>query len=182
MGDIGRRVAEVGAALGMTVWGCRRGGGGGDEEASDAKTSPSHVSSSSYPYVSETFGMGDEQLRAFLGWCDYVVNLLPSTSETRGLLSAERLAWCKRRRREANDDVDKCEDKASSEEGTDTAGTVFINVVRAKNEGDTLHSRTLSFLFIFFFLAFSRKQSMELPRTSYTSNVAYALNGWSCCA
>ena len=101
MGDIGTRVAEVGAAFGMTVWACRRGGGrggGGGGEGETGATSAS-VPSSSPSFVSKTFGMGDEQLRSFLGGCDYVVNLLPSTPDTRGVLSASRLAWCKRAER-----------------------------------------------------------------------------------
>ena len=80
------------------------------------------------PFVSRTFGMGDEQLRAFLGGCDYVVNLLPSTPQTRGLLSAARLAWCKR---------------GHDSGGAPAAGTVLINVGRgdvfgAGGEGDVI--------------------------------------------
>ena len=45
-------------------------------------------------FVDRAFGAGD-QLREFLGGCDYVVNLLPSTPETRGLLTASRLGACK---------------------------------------------------------------------------------------
>ena len=83
MGDIGTRVAEVASAMGMTVWACTSSG---NTNRKDRPSSPS--------YVSRCFRASDADLKTFLGGCDYVVNLLPSTPQTRGLLSPARLAWC----------------------------------------------------------------------------------------
>jgi phosphoglycerate dehydrogenase-like enzyme len=133
MGDIGRRVAEVGAAFGMTVWACtRRGGGGGGDGSRDGEATAS--------FVSRTFGTGDEELRAFLGGCDYLVNLLPSTAETRGLLSASRLSWCKRLEQSAHGEEDGGEGRGEGGGGggggDDPAVTVLINVGRGDVFGD----------------------------------------------
>ena len=88
-GDIGRRVGEVAAAMGMRVWICNRRSG--RLEPSDAAMWEREAPRDRVPaFVDRAFGAGD-QLREFLGGCDYVVNLLPSTPETRGLLTASRL-------------------------------------------------------------------------------------------
>lgn len=92
-GDIGRRVGEVAAAMGMRVWICNRRSG--RLEPSDAAMWEREAPRDRVPaFVDRAFGAGD-QLREFLGGCDYVVNLLPSTPETRGLLTASRLRACK---------------------------------------------------------------------------------------
>jgi glyoxylate/hydroxypyruvate reductase A len=43
-----------------------------------------------------TMFTGDNELAAFLGCCDIVVNLLPDTPATRGILDAQRLAMLPR--------------------------------------------------------------------------------------
>jgi D-2-hydroxyacid dehydrogenase (NADP+) len=71
MGPIGRRVAELGLAFGMTVEAVRRTPTG-DEPC------PTHPMSA---------------LREVLGRADWVVIALPLTDDTRGLFDAERLGW-----------------------------------------------------------------------------------------
>ena len=89
-GDIGARVAEMCAAVGAKVWACRRRHGTGLHGGAVWEPSQDALP----PYVARGFGVGDG-FREFLEGCDYVVNLLPSTPETRGLLSAARLRHCK---------------------------------------------------------------------------------------
>ena len=89
-GDIGVRVAEMCAAVGARVWACRRRHGTGLHGGAVWEPSQDALP----PYVARGFGVGDG-FREFLEGCDYVVNLLPSTPETRGLLSAARLRRCK---------------------------------------------------------------------------------------
>jgi glyoxylate/hydroxypyruvate reductase A len=43
-----------------------------------------------------TMFAGDDELAAFLSRCDILVNLLPDTPQTRGVLDARRLAWLPR--------------------------------------------------------------------------------------
>eukprot|EP00240_Pyramimonas_obovata_P004421 CAMPEP_0118927060 /NCGR_PEP_ID=MMETSP1169-20130426/4624_1 /TAXON_ID=36882 /ORGANISM="Pyramimonas obovata, Strain CCMP722" /LENGTH=381 /DNA_ID=CAMNT_0006868751 /DNA_START=100 /DNA_END=1245 /DNA_ORIENTATION=- len=79
VGDIGAHVAQTAKAFGMTVWGCRR-----SEEGAEG--------------VDRMFTT--EQLPEFLAGCDYVVNTMPSTALTRGLLDrskggAPALAACR---------------------------------------------------------------------------------------
>jgi D-2-hydroxyacid dehydrogenase (NADP+) len=70
VGAIGERVAELGAAFRMRVIGLRRG------------TEP-------VPHVERMYG--PEQLRELLGEAHYVVNALPLTAATRGLIGAAEL-------------------------------------------------------------------------------------------
>jgi phosphoglycerate dehydrogenase-like enzyme len=86
-GEIGVRVGEVFAHMGARVVACRRRSGtglGSDgamwEESQDALPR----------YVAECFGAGDDPNR-FFAQCDVVVNLLPSTPETVGVLDADTL-------------------------------------------------------------------------------------------
>ncbi|WP_245689154.1 2-hydroxyacid dehydrogenase [Roseospirillum parvum] len=70
LGALGRQVAAAAAGLGFPVRGWRRGGA---------------------PVAGvETFH-GPEALAPFLSGCDILVNLLPLTDDTRGLLNRERL-------------------------------------------------------------------------------------------
>lgn len=73
LGAIGRRVAQIGAAFGLHVIGARR-----------------RPSSERDPYVSEIYGPAE--LSTFLARSELLVNLLPLTSETRGLLGERELA------------------------------------------------------------------------------------------
>jgi phosphoglycerate dehydrogenase-like enzyme len=86
-GEIGHRVGEVFAHMGARVVACRRRSGtglGSDgamwEESQDGLPR----------YVAECFGAGDDP-RRFFAQCDVVVNLLPSTPETVGVLDADTL-------------------------------------------------------------------------------------------
>ena len=73
MGPIGEETARLGAALGMTVRGCRR-------------TITGHE-----PCSMVTF----DELDSLLEWADYVVLALPLTPDTQGLIGVERLAMMK---------------------------------------------------------------------------------------
>ncbi len=74
VGDIGSAVARAAQAFGMTVWGLR-------------------TRSEPVPGVERVFT--PERLDEFLAGPDYLVNTLPSTPDTRGLLSGDRLKGCK---------------------------------------------------------------------------------------
>lgn len=74
LGAIGVETARVGQAFGMRVLGLRRGG-------ADA------------PHVERVYA--PEQAEAMLAECDYVMNLLPLTDETRGFMNAARFAAMK---------------------------------------------------------------------------------------
>ncbi|KAK3266852.1 hypothetical protein CYMTET_24555 [Cymbomonas tetramitiformis] len=74
IGDIGQEVARVASAFGMRIWGYRNTAQGMDG-------------------VECVFG--SEQLPEFLAGCDYMVNVLPSTAHTRGLLDGDVLMGCK---------------------------------------------------------------------------------------
>jgi phosphoglycerate dehydrogenase-like enzyme len=74
VGDIGRVVAGAAKALGMTIWGLR--------------SRPEAVEG-----VDRIFP--PDQLDEFLAGPDYLVNTLPSTPDTRGLLSGETLSKCR---------------------------------------------------------------------------------------
>ena len=80
MGPIGEETARLGIALGMNVIGCRRTVMGNE------------------PCETRTW----ESLEHLLGWADYVVLALPLTNDTRGLISAARLALMKRTARFIN--------------------------------------------------------------------------------
>ena len=83
LGEIGSSVAKtLSSGFGMQVVGCRRRA---DPRPSDAEAGVSAV----YPL---------EELPRFLGRCDYLVSVLPSTPGTRGLLDGEELAACAPRR------------------------------------------------------------------------------------
>ena len=70
IGDIGKEVARVAKeGFNMRVMGCRKSSG---------------AMASAVPCVDEMHTLDD--LSTFLAKCDYVVSLLPSTQETRGLL------------------------------------------------------------------------------------------------
>ena len=71
-GEIGRAVAVRAAALGMRCLALRR-----------------HPAAAGPSGVERVYG--PEELTAFLGACDFVVNSLPLTAETRGLLDARAL-------------------------------------------------------------------------------------------
>ena len=73
VGSIGQAVAAVARGFGMTVWGFRRGSG-------------------TVPNVDRVFT--PDQLAEFLAGADYLVNILPSTPATRGLLSGQVLKAC----------------------------------------------------------------------------------------
>jgi phosphoglycerate dehydrogenase-like enzyme len=74
MGDIGQELVRTAKAFGMTVWGLR--------------TRKDQV-----PGVDQQFT--PDQLLDFLSGPDYLVNVLPSTPATRGLLSGECLKVCR---------------------------------------------------------------------------------------
>merc|ERR1719319_1590079 len=71
-GDIGSHVRRTAEAFGMRTLGCTR---------SVKPTDPG------------SFAVAD--ITSFLGECDYVVNLMPSTETTRGMLDKTTLAACK---------------------------------------------------------------------------------------
>ena len=73
LGAIGRRIAEIGAAFGLRVIG--------------AKRRPAQQGSA---HVAEVYGPGE--LGSFLARSELLVNLLPLTPETRGLLGERELA------------------------------------------------------------------------------------------
>jgi len=83
LGDIGSEISRM-AAIGhrMRVVGCRRDA---SPRASDAASGVAHV----YPL---------EELTAFLSQCDYLVSVLPSTPNSRGLLGGDTLSACAQRR------------------------------------------------------------------------------------
>lgn len=73
-GDIGGSVAQAARLFGMTVWGLR--------------TRPG-------PVAGIDRVMTPDQLDEFLAGADYLVNILPSTPATAGLLAGDRLKACK---------------------------------------------------------------------------------------
>jgi phosphoglycerate dehydrogenase-like enzyme len=75
VGAIGKRVAQLGAAFGMRVIGLRRG-------------------AAPVPFVDKM--LGPEQLPELLSQAHYVVNVLPSTAQTHGLIGAAQLATMRR--------------------------------------------------------------------------------------
>ena len=85
-GEIGARVGEVFAHMGARVVACRRRSGTGI--AGGAMWEPSQDALPTY--VSQCFGMDDDP-KAFFAQCDVVINLLPSTPETVGAVSARCL-------------------------------------------------------------------------------------------
>ncbi|KAH3886353.1 hypothetical protein DPMN_010358 [Dreissena polymorpha] len=78
VGDIGKRLAEVLKGFGMTVWGLTR---------------TPHYGEQGSPFVDEY--RTTEFLPELLKNCDYVVNVLPSTPQTRNLLSGGVLEHCR---------------------------------------------------------------------------------------
>lgn len=74
VGDIGSAVARAAGAFGMTVWGLR-------------------TRSEPVPGVERVFTPA--RLDEFLAGPDYLVNILPSTPDTRGLLSGATLGKCR---------------------------------------------------------------------------------------
>ena len=82
LGDIGSTIANAASAgFGMQVVGCRRDK---SPRASDGA-------------VARVFGL--DELPAFLASADYLVSVLPSTPDTRGLLDGDVLAACAGARR-----------------------------------------------------------------------------------
>ena len=75
LGDIGRAVARAAAALGMQVWGLR------------TKDTPVDGVNKVFPA---------SQVEQFVSGVDYLVNTLPSTPSTRGMLTGDLLRRCKR--------------------------------------------------------------------------------------
>lgn len=75
VGAIGQRLAQLGAAFGMNVIGLRR---------------------SAEPVAFVQKMLGPEQLPELLREAHYVVNVLPATAQTRGLIGAEQLAQMRR--------------------------------------------------------------------------------------
>ncbi|XP_046358724.2 uncharacterized protein in proB 3'region-like isoform X2 [Haliotis rufescens] len=78
LGCIGRETARTCKFFGMKVWGMTR-----TEVPEDKKS----------PYVDEYRTLNS--LHEILSECDYVVNILPSTEQTRGLLSGDTFSYCK---------------------------------------------------------------------------------------
>ncbi|XP_046546998.1 glyoxylate/hydroxypyruvate reductase A-like isoform X2 [Haliotis rubra] len=78
LGCIGRETARICKAFGTKVWGMTR-----TTVSEDSKC----------PNVDEYRTMSD--LHEILSECDYIVNILPSTAETRGILSGEVFSHCK---------------------------------------------------------------------------------------
>ncbi|XP_067687286.1 glyoxylate/hydroxypyruvate reductase A-like [Haliotis asinina] len=79
LGCIGRETARICKAFGSKVWGMTR-----TTVSEDSKC----------PYVDQYRTMSD--LHEILSECDYVVNILPSTAQTRGILSGEVFSHCKK--------------------------------------------------------------------------------------
>lgn len=75
MGDIGSEVARAAQFFGMRVRGLVR--------HRPAK-----------PLADVEYFVGIDKLPEFLSGCDYVVGLLPSTPETRGLITVDQLQPC----------------------------------------------------------------------------------------
>jgi D-2-hydroxyacid dehydrogenase (NADP+) len=73
LGAIGKRIAEIGSAFGLRVIGLKR-----------------RPTAERLPFVAELYG--PDELLGFLSHSDYLVNLLPLTAETRGLLGQRELA------------------------------------------------------------------------------------------
>lgn len=71
VGEIGQRIAQVGSALGMRVIGLRR-------------------TAQPLPGLAQSYGEGE--LHTFLAASEYLVNALPLTERTRGLLGRDALA------------------------------------------------------------------------------------------
>jgi phosphoglycerate dehydrogenase-like enzyme len=106
MGAIGVEVAKAGLFFGMDVRGLARTEPRDPVPSTSSATrrlptSPvlhSSIASSTWslPFFSDVeYFVGPETLPSFLDGCDYVVSLLPSTEETRGFLTTEKLAPCK---------------------------------------------------------------------------------------
>ncbi len=74
VGDVGSAVTQAAGACGMTVWGLR-------------------TRSEPVPGLERVFT--PERLDEFLAGPDYLVNTLPSTPDTRGLLSGDTLSKCR---------------------------------------------------------------------------------------
>ncbi len=72
LGAIGKRIAEIGAAFGLRVIGLKR-----------------HRTDERIPFVAEVYGPDD--LLPFLEQSEVLVNLLPLTAETRGVLGQREL-------------------------------------------------------------------------------------------
>ncbi len=74
LGSIGGQIAGIARSLGIQVWGLRRGG-------------------ELVAGIDKTFST--DRLDEFLSGSDYIVNVLPSTPATVGLLSGDRLRACR---------------------------------------------------------------------------------------
>ncbi|XP_046358729.2 uncharacterized protein in proB 3'region-like [Haliotis rufescens] len=81
LGCIGRETARTCKFFGMKVWGMTR-----TEVPEDKKS----------PYVDEYRTMS--HLHEILSECDYIVNILPSTEQTRGLLGGDVFSHCKNKK------------------------------------------------------------------------------------
>ncbi|XP_014768643.1 glyoxylate/hydroxypyruvate reductase A [Octopus bimaculoides] len=82
VGEIGKHIAKTCKFLGMTTWGLVR------SNTEERKTQ--------YPEVDHLCTTSN--LEHLLSNCDYICNILPSTKDTRGLLSGDVLAACKNRK------------------------------------------------------------------------------------
>ncbi|XP_067685946.1 glyoxylate/hydroxypyruvate reductase A-like isoform X2 [Haliotis asinina] len=81
LGYIGREAARTCKFFGMKVWGMTR-----TEVPEDQKS----------PYVDEYRTVSS--LHEILSECEYIVNILPSTEHTRGLLSGDAFSYCKNKK------------------------------------------------------------------------------------
>ncbi|XP_046547029.1 glyoxylate/hydroxypyruvate reductase A-like [Haliotis rubra] len=81
LGCIGREAARTCKFFGMKVWGMTR-----TEVKEDKKS----------PYVDEY--RTESSLHEILSECDYIVSILPSTEQTRGLLSGDAFSYCKNKK------------------------------------------------------------------------------------
>ena len=90
-GENGRRIGEVFAFLGAKVWAVRRRHGAGSEGGAMWETPPDALPD----FVERCFGLGDDS-DVFFSGCDVVVNALPSTPRTVGILDENALRAFKR--------------------------------------------------------------------------------------
>jgi phosphoglycerate dehydrogenase-like enzyme len=81
-GEIGRAVAQRASALGVRCLACRRHPDRRHDE-------PDSTSGTDAGLLAQVYGPG--QLLEFLGECDFVVNSLPLTHETRGIIGEREL-------------------------------------------------------------------------------------------
>ena len=89
-GDIGFRVGEVFSNFGCDIYTVRRHSGTGIQNGPMWEKSQDYVPD----FVTKSFGM-DAEISGFFNQCDVVINLLPSTGQTVGLLNRNTLSQFK---------------------------------------------------------------------------------------